>query len=511
MSIITPTLTPLVVSGAPLTNITPFTYRDGLTYVELLQCFRVYITQTLVPEIEKIIGESNAWTEDQIAALTAYVDDAVEAIVNNSIEVQDPLVATLIESEISETHAAIESYTSSAILDTANPVGEAVTDRLSTDFGANVKSYGAVGDGVTDDSSAIAFAHSENELVRYPSSNYTPGATDNLYNENVYQNAMGERLMSGTPGDPVTDARPMLWMQKHSAASRDNYAQEWEQGAGYFALIKEAGSAYGAALSAYAEYNSGTGQTIATHTRGVANHANSQVWGLWAYAAANNPAVVPISIVGEEININNKAPDQGWMGQNLVAGNSRGLIINTADGGNAITQALSIGRSGGAGGIHTGIVIKSDAIVPASDTISNASVANNEAIFIGGATNAANGATGIRFKDGRFRTGISFAEATFDANAAILMGKDHRIVVGDGPGSSRYLGFDYDNSLANFNNLTVGVNGVKVVGTRRTGWAAASGTATRTAFATSSVTLPQLAEHVKALIDDLINHGLIGA
>lgn len=51
----------------------------------------------------------------------------------------------------------------------------------------------------------------------------------------------------------------------------------------------------------------------------------------------------------------------------------------------------------------------------------------------------------------------------------------------------------------------------KVVGTRQTGWAAATGTSTRTTFATGSVTTAQLAERVKALIDDLISHGLIGA
>lgn len=38
--------------------------------------------------------------------------------------------------------------------------------------------------------------------------------------------------------------------------------------------------------------------------------------------------------------------------------------------------------------------------------------------------------------------------------------------------------------------------------TKRTGWTPATGTATRTTFATSTVTLPQLAERVKALIDD---------
>jgi hypothetical protein len=55
--------------------------------------------------------------------------------------------------------------------------------------------------------------------------------------------------------------------------------------------------------------------------------------------------------------------------------------------------------------------------------------------------------------------------------------------------------------------------GGKVVGARRTGWTNATGTATRTAFDTATVTLPELAQRVKALIDDLHNttgHGLIG-
>lgn len=43
------------------------------------------------------------------------------------------------------------------------------------------------------------------------------------------------------------------------------------------------------------------------------------------------------------------------------------------------------------------------------------------------------------------------------------------------------------------------------------GWGAPTGTATRTTFATGSVTLPQLAERVKALIDDLTTKGTIGA
>lgn len=45
----------------------------------------------------------------------------------------------------------------------------------------------------------------------------------------------------------------------------------------------------------------------------------------------------------------------------------------------------------------------------------------------------------------------------------------------------------------------------------RTGWTAATGTATRTTFDTATVTLPQLAERVKALLDDLTTSDLIGA
>lgn len=55
--------------------------------------------------------------------------------------------------------------------------------------------------------------------------------------------------------------------------------------------------------------------------------------------------------------------------------------------------------------------------------------------------------------------------------------------------------------------------GTQVIGSRKTGWSVPTGTATRTAFDTTTVTLQALAEHVKALIDDLhstAGHGMIG-
>lgn len=59
--------------------------------------------------------------------------------------------------------------------------------------------------------------------------------------------------------------------------------------------------------------------------------------------------------------------------------------------------------------------------------------------------------------------------------------------------------------------LAVSINGAQVVTSRRTGWSVPTGTAARTTFDTATVTTGQLAERVKALIDDLTTHGLIGA
>jgi len=55
------------------------------------------------------------------------------------------------------------------------------------------------------------------------------------------------------------------------------------------------------------------------------------------------------------------------------------------------------------------------------------------------------------------------------------------------------------------------IGNVQVVNARKTGWTAPTGTATRSGFATSTVTTEVLAQHVKALVDDLTTHGLIGS
>jgi hypothetical protein len=117
--------------------------------------------------------------------------------------------------------------------------------------------------------------------------------------------------------------------------------------------------------------------------------------------------------------------------------------------------------------------------------------------------------------------GIDFSTATF-SESAVRFGRGQKISYENT--SNIYTTLDSSLNIFGFYNagtVRVGldvragspglqVNAVQVVGTRKTGWAASTGTATRSTFNTATVTTAQLAERVKALLDDLTSHGLIG-
>lgn len=333
------------------------------------------------------------------------------------------------------------------------------------------------------------------------------GIDGNLYNGN-YRLPSGFGLVSGSRTTPVTEARPLLWVQKFSSANRDTNSAEWDQGGGYFALEKRAGDAYGAALTGFGRHeSSGGGDLIGVHGRAAAYKAESKVWGGWFYAHAADAAVVPLSIIGIEINLNSRIPDQGYT---PGIGYSKGLLVVTQDSSLPVSMGIEIGRGTAApnGHFHTGLKIRQNSILPSGANTATG-INNNEALLIEGSTSATDGANGIRFS-GNFRTGVSFAEAALANNAAIVFGENHRIVVGPGAGVSTYLELSRDSAYLNMSGLNLHLNGTKVLGARKTGWVAPTGTASRATFATTSVTLPDLAARVKALIDDLTSHGMIG-
>lgn len=143
-------------------------------------------------------------------------------------------------------------------------------------------------------------------------------------------------------------------------------------------------------------------------------------------------------------------------------------------------------------------------------------------------TNAANTGTVIAMNvDASNRTVIrSFNRAT-SADADVVVGAGGAVLpLGNaatdiGSAGTRYKdGYFSGNLYALTGALSlesaggiVYIGGNAILKARKTGWATATGTATRTTFDTASVTLPQLAERVKALLDDLhatAGHGIIG-
>lgn len=189
----------------PYNNITPFTYRDGLTYLEVLESLRTWLRDNLVPFLD---SEITALTDDfteQVVNLMTSVDLALTsqatainaALLDQLTTVTDSLTtqlntvtdtmseqttsnATKLAETVAYVDAAVQSIINSTIAVT-DPVLVGVfenraansTTILYNAFGdvESVLAYGAIGDGLTDDKTAIdlAIAAAANGgIVRFP-------------------------------------------------------------------------------------------------------------------------------------------------------------------------------------------------------------------------------------------------------------------------------------------------------------------------------------------------------
>lgn len=150
-------------------NITPFTYYDGLTFLEILSELRSWLSKTLIPGLDGIIDIVDGMIQGALenveldlevmrqevndalasidvtdAELRAYVDDVLQQVINNSIELQDAVAAGLVSDEDSDTRAALdEQYARKGV------------------FVVNVADLGAPLDGIGDDTPAIQNAIDE--------------------------------------------------------------------------------------------------------------------------------------------------------------------------------------------------------------------------------------------------------------------------------------------------------------------------------------------------------------
>ena len=163
-------ITPLASYVAPypsIGNITPFTYRDGTTYLEVLYNLQDYINSTVIPFINATIGmpssdfqtqvnvlittiNANILAEETrvntalasqttanntaITNLTNYVNAQVASIVGSSISVQDSGISTLVNTPASLTTVALKALYANKTTETDVSTGRLTDVNLQAEF-----------------------------------------------------------------------------------------------------------------------------------------------------------------------------------------------------------------------------------------------------------------------------------------------------------------------------------------------------------------------------------------
>lgn len=178
---------PPVFSGTPMAQITPFTYREGATLMYLIERLKRWSVE-LGPEIQAILDEA-------LNELTAYVDDAkifwqykfdefMANIVTELEALNDQAVANLIRDELSKTR-------------------EALDEQYKLVY--NVRSYGAKGDGVTNDQAAVQAAVDAMDgkpgVLGFPAGQYTWPDAIQLHSGVTVQSFGGELVKKTTGGN----------------------------------------------------------------------------------------------------------------------------------------------------------------------------------------------------------------------------------------------------------------------------------------------------------------------
>ena len=114
----------------PLTQITPFTYRDGLTFLQILNEFEKWLRE-VTPEIEALLKENSDYItgveNNWLTLWTEFMEN-----VNAELEaLNDQAVANLVNQVDSKIREALDTLISATIDDRFEPFEQDVNDRLA--------------------------------------------------------------------------------------------------------------------------------------------------------------------------------------------------------------------------------------------------------------------------------------------------------------------------------------------------------------------------------------------
>ena len=122
----------------PVPMVTPFTIRDNETMLKKVEGIKKYLTRELIPWIDanyKALGDA---FEDQANALILQVNTAINAVINDSVDVQDFVVAGILDNAESATRGKSDLlYAAKSIVDTLEELintGRLSEEDLTTAF-----------------------------------------------------------------------------------------------------------------------------------------------------------------------------------------------------------------------------------------------------------------------------------------------------------------------------------------------------------------------------------------
>lgn len=304
----------------------------------------------------------------------------------------------------------------------------------------------------------------------------------------------------GTGSAPSTKSNPLIYLEKYTQGGSGSVN---DHGCIDARVKKVGGTQYTYSIYTSAENAGGSAGRVAAFAC-LLNSNNADAIndvGVVIYAQKSVATTGGILTGLQTIVADSSLQDNGWQAT-FAFGNTYGINLESAAG--RSTVGYRVGNSGTVGtGFYTGILIDTDSVLPDSFD------GQSEAIRINGGSSSDKRYAGIKFEQGYMGPALNLYGPTYNSSIMALMPKSQYIVFGTAVGDATRLNWTSGNVFS-LEGGTFGISGTQVVGARVTGWTAPSGTATRTGFDTASATVGDVAQALKAVIDDLTTHGLLG-
>ena len=122
----------------PLGFTVPFTYRDGATYLEILEAIKTYITETLIPEVNQIFGDFKEHYDATEEKYRKDLADYIATVEARFAELAEAAAQVAVDAYLAEP-STLDNATASKINDEASAIRHALETLVNSLAGAMVE------------------------------------------------------------------------------------------------------------------------------------------------------------------------------------------------------------------------------------------------------------------------------------------------------------------------------------------------------------------------------------